>query len=203
MPRQGQDLSNAAEAMALALVSLALVTGVAPAADPALRLRAFAVDPTGSTRVRTQTLEIAIERWSTDEERQKILDTLVERSPEKLLDVVQKIKPRVGFIRRDSGLGWDIRFARLQALPSGGERVVFATDRPMTFFEAVNNTRSKNYEYMIGEIRLGPDGRGEGKLSTAAKVRFDKESGQVEIENYGIEPVRLAQVTVEGKAPSE
>ena len=189
--------------MALALISLALVAGVAPAADPVLRLRAFAVDPTGNTRARTQTLEIAIERWSTDEERQKILDTLVERSPEKLLDVVQNIKPRVGFIRRESGLGWDIRCARVQPMPSGGQRVIVATDRPMTFYEAANNTRSKDYEYLIGEIRLGPDGKGEGKLSTAAKVRFDKESGQIEIENYDIEPVRLAQVTVEGKVPSE
>jgi hypothetical protein len=198
----GQNLASVAEAMALALISLALVAGVAPAADPVLRLRAFAVDPTGN-RSRTQTLEIAIERWSTDEERQKILDTLVERSPEKLLDVVQSIKPRVGYIRRDSGIGWDIRFARVTPLPSGGQRVVFATDRPMTFYEAATNPRSKDYEYMIGEIRIGPDGKGEGKLSTAAKVRFEKESGQIEIENYGIEPVRLAQVTVEGKAPSE
>src|SRR5262252_2850585 len=171
----GGNLQSVAEAMALALISLALVAGVAPAADPVLRLRAFAVDPTGNTRLRTQTLEIAIERWSTDEERQKILDTLVERSPEKLLDVVQSIKPRVGYIRRDSGLGWDIRFARLQPLPSGGQRVVFATDRPMTFYEAANNPRSKDYEYMIGEIRIGPDGKGEGKLSTAAKVRFERE----------------------------
>ena len=76
----GQNLASVAEAMALALISVALVAGVAPAADPVLRLRAFAVDPTGNTRARTQTLEIAIERWSTDEERQKILDALVERS---------------------------------------------------------------------------------------------------------------------------
>ena len=73
----------------------------------------------------------------------------------------------------------------------------------MTFYEAANSPRSKDYEYMIGEIRIGPAGKGEGKLSTAAKVRFEKASGQIEIENYGIEPVRLAQVTVEGKAPSE
>ena len=172
MSRHGQDLASVAEAMALALISLALVAGVAPAADPVLRLRAFTVDPTGTTRARTQTLEIAIERWSTDAERQKILDTLVERSSENLLDVVQSIKPRVGYIRRDSGLGWDVRFARVSQVPGGGERLVFATDRPTTFVEA-------------------------------AKVRLEKESGQIEIENYGVEPVRLSRVTVEGKAPSE
>jgi hypothetical protein len=75
---------------------------------------------------------------------------------------VQKIKPRAGYIRTTTSLGWDIQFARETDLPSGGKRIIFATDRPMGFHEVRSNTRSADYEFMLCEIRLGPDGKGEG-----------------------------------------
>jgi|SRR5215813_1454732 len=181
----------------LALAVLALsAPPAARAADPVLRLNAFAVNMSGFGRTSTQTLDITIERWTTDEERKRLLDTLIEKNSDKLLDALQKIKPRAGYIRTTTSLGWDIQYARMMDLPSGGKRIIFGTDRPMGFYEVRNNTRSADYEYMLCEIRLGPDGKGEGKLATAAKISYDKELGKVEIENYGIEPVRLTQVTV-------
>lgn len=186
-------------AVLVGLFALA-VPGSAPAADPLLSLSAFAVNMSGVGRTgRTETLQIVIERWSTDEERALLVDTLVEKSADKLLDAVQKIKPRAGYIRTTTSLGWDIQFARETDLPSGGKRIVFATDRPIGFQEARNSSRSADYEFMICEIRLGPDGKGEGKLSTATKVTYDKDKKQVELENYGQEPVRLTQVLTDKK----
>ena len=82
-------------------------------------------------------------------------------------------------------------------LPDGGRRIVFATDRPMRFFEMRNQTRSSEYEFMLAEIRLGKDGTGEGKLAPLAKISYDKAKNRIEIENYGFEPVRLTRVEVE------
>ncbi|HEY6547081.1 MAG TPA: hypothetical protein VI589_04215 [Vicinamibacteria bacterium] len=173
---------------------------VAPAAEPVLSLTAFAVNMSGVGRTgRTETLQIAIERWSTDEERAMLIDTLVEKSSDKLLDAVQKIKPRAGYIRTTTSLGWDIQFARETDLPSGGKRIVFATDRPMGFREMRNSNRSADYEFMLCEIRLGPDGKGEGKLAGGAKISYDKDAKKIEIENYGQEPVRLTQVVTDKK----
>jgi hypothetical protein len=177
----------------LGLLSLALLSPSAHSAESELRMRAFAVD---MNRGRTRTLTVEIARWTTDAERKRLHDTLVEQ-PDKLLQAVQSIEPRVGFIRGESGIGWDIRYARHETLPSGGQRVVFATDRPMSFFEAANSPRSKDYEYLVGEIRLGPDGKGAGKLATTAKVRYNNEARTIEVENYDIEPIRLSQVVVE------
>ena len=168
----------------------------APAGAP-LRMTAFAVNLSGVGRTRPQTLQIVIERWSTDAERKLLVDTLVEKGSEKLYDVVQDIKPRVGFIRTTTSLGWDIQYAHEQPLPSGGRRIVFATDRPINFRELRDNTRSTDYEFMVCEIRLGPDGKGEGKLAGATKVTYDREKKQVELENYGQQPVRLTQVVVD------
>jgi hypothetical protein len=198
-----QNLERVAEAAALGVLSLGLIGGAAPDVEPVLRLRAFAVDKAAAGSSQTSTLDIVIERWSTDTERQKIIDTLTERGPETLREAAEGIKPRAGYISQDGGIGWDVKYARRQAAPGGGQRIVFATDRPMAFWELAQNTRSREYEYMVGEVRLRPDGKGEGKLATAAKVDFDKASGRFEIENYNIEPVRLAQVVVvEGRSAS-
>lgn len=184
----------------VALGMLAAAPSSVPAAEPVLSLTAFAVNMTGVGRQgRTETLQIVIERWSSDEERAQLIDTLVEKSSDKLLDAVQKIKPRAGFIRTTTSLGWDIQFARMTDLPSGGKRIVFATDRPIGFGEARNSTRSSDYEFMLCEVRLGANGKGEGKLAAAAKITWDKDKKQVEIENYAQEPVRLTQVTEDKK----
>jgi hypothetical protein len=170
---------------ALALpVAASVVSPTVRAADPVLRLDAVAVNLSGVGRTGAQTLEIAIERWSTDEEQKKILDTLVEKRAEDLLDVVQDLKPRAGYIRTRTSLGWDIQFARQEQLSDG------------SFFERSRSTRSSQYEYLVCEIRLRPDGKGEGKLEAAAKVSYDQADKILEIEDYGTQPVRLTSVTV-------
>jgi len=163
----------------------------------ALRLEAVAVNLSGVGRPGTQTLEIVLNNWSTDETRDKLIDTLTTKGSEKLLDVLQSIKPRVGYIRTHTSLAWDIQYAREFALPEGGRSIVFATDRPIGFLEAATRPRSSQYEFMVCEIHLDKDGRGEGKLATLAKISYDKKKNQIEIENYGIEPVRLTDVRVE------
>jgi hypothetical protein len=68
----------------------------------------------------------------------------------------------------------------------------------MSFWELRNQPRSVDYEFTLAEIRLTKDGKGVGKLVTAAKITWNKDTRSVEIENYGIEPVRLTEVEVVG-----
>jgi hypothetical protein len=178
------------------LAALATGPSPAPAAEPVLRLQAFAVNMSGTGRTSAQTLQIVINRWSTEAEQNTLLETL-KNKPDQLLDVLQQIKPPAGYIRTTTSLGWDIQFAREYPLQGGGKRIVFATDRPMTFYEVVNQTRSSQYEFMFCEIHLGADGRGEGKLSTVAKMRWLEPQNTLEIEDYAIQPLRLTQVWVE------
>jgi hypothetical protein len=181
-------------------VLMALVPGSATADQPQpreLQLDAVAVNLSGVGRSGTQRLEIVIEGWSRDATRDKLIEALKEEGSDKLLDVLQSIRPRVGYIRTTTNLGWDIQYAQEYPLPEGGRRIVFATDRPMSFREASARPRSSDYEFMLCEIRLNRDGTGEGKLAPMSKIAFDRKKQVIEIENYGLEPIRLTQVTVE------
>ena len=180
------------------VANLGLRAPVAAADDkPVLRLRAFAVNLNSRARVRTGTIDINIERWSTPEEAARLRDILAEKGQDSLLEALQKMKPRAGSIQRTGQLGWDIHFAQQVVASNGSRRIVIATDRPMSFWEAANRPRSAEYQFTLAEIRLRPDGKGEGKLVPAAKIDFDKESNTLEIENYDTEPTRLTEVVIE------
>jgi hypothetical protein len=142
------------------------------------------------------TIEIAVDRWSTDAQRDKLMNVMLEKGPEKLLDALQDM-PRMGYFRAGSNLGWDIHFARRAANPDGGERVTLITDRRIGFGEAVNQPRSIDYPFTVIELRLNRDGEGEGKMSIATKITVDKDSNMITLENYDIQPVMLTNVKSE------
>lgn len=185
-------------ACALRAAALAVAALVVPvsAQDLPLRFHAVAVNLSNVGRQGMQTLDITIERWTTDAEFANLRDALVEKGSDGLLRELQKVKPRAGSIRSSTGgLGWDVQFAKRNELPGGGHRVVFATDRPMSFHERTTQPRSADYEFLLAEMRIGPDGKDEGKLVPMAKVTYNKAARAIEIENYASEPVRLTQVT--------
>ena len=180
------------------LLALALAIAGAPLAsaeDALLRLRAWAVNLNNGAR--TNTVDIVIERWSTPEEIEKLRGVMIEDRT-KLLDAVQKIKPRCGYFRTSNTLGWDVQFAHETQMDDGTRKIVIGTDRPVSFFEARNNPRSRDYEFTLAEIRLPKDGKskGQGKAIPAAKLTWDKEKNTLEIENYSREPVRLNEIVI-------
>src|SRR5262245_16912090 len=89
----------------IGLVLLALASPVPPssAQDTPVTFHATAVNLSNVGRQGMFTIEIGIERWSTDEEFARLKDTLVEKGSDQLLSQLQKIKPRAGYIRRGTG----------------------------------------------------------------------------------------------------
>jgi hypothetical protein len=177
------------------------LTGATPVlaqkAKPIETFTAFAASlGTGKSGV----VNITINRWSTDEEREMLLTTLQEFGQNKLLDALEKIRPPIGYMRTPNSLGYDLYYARNIPNPDGSRRVVLATNRPVAFREAANSARSMQYQFTLVEMRIGKDGKGEGKMVPAARVSWDKDAKKLEIENYGALPVDLLSVTA--KTPS-
>lgn len=180
-------------ASALAAVFLA-ATFVLAADKPIEKFTCFAAAlGTG----KAGTVEIGITRWSSDEEREKLLTTLQEFGSDKLADELSKIRPPVGYIRTPTRVGYDLFYARNHPNPDGSRRIVLATNRPLTFREVANADRSSQYQVTVVEMHVGPDGKGEGKIVPAAKIHWDNASKTIEIENYNALPVDLLQVKSE------
>lgn len=179
--------------MVMIAVALAAISGAAQTSGTPERFTAFAVNMGTPGPAGAGAIDINVNRWSTDAERDRLMNVLVENGPEKLLDALRKL-PRVGNIRTPNSLGYDLRFARRTPLAEGGERIVIATDRPIGFWEAVNRPRSIDYPFTVIELHINPNGEGEGKLSLATKVIPDKDSNQIVLENYASQPVMLNNV---------
>jgi hypothetical protein len=144
---------------------------------------------------RTATVDITIERWSTDTERESLLEIITaERDPtDKLLRALQRM-PKVGYIRTPERLAWDLRYSHQSQLEDGGRRIVLATDRPIGFAEARNQPRTIDYPFTIVEMRLDKENKGEGKILAGTKIYVDNKTKQIVLENYAQQPVRFNEI---------
>ena len=149
-----------------------------------VRYTALAVNMGSPARWTTLTVEMVVNRWSTDAERDRLMAVLMEKGADALLETLRDM-PRVGYIRTPDSIGYDLHFARRQPSGDGGERVVLATDRYISFWEATNRPRTVDYPFTVIDLRIGPNGEGEGKMSLFAKIIPDKESNTIVLEDYG------------------
>jgi len=195
--------SNLRTLVIVCMAILALAAGTLVVKAVALeRYVALAVNlggtpgPTGAG-----TVEITIDNWSTDAQRDQLMKILIDKGPEKLLDTLQKM-PRVGSIRTPNSIGYDLHYARKNPLEDGGDQIVLATDRYIGFWEASNRPRTVDYPFTLIEMRVGKDGVGEGKLSLFTKITYDKKKNQIVLEDYGSQPVLLTQVRRESATAS-
>ena len=145
---------------------------------------------------RTATVEITVDRWSTDAERDRLLRILqeekdVRRANDKLLRALEDM-PAVGSIRTPTSLAWDLHFARQMPLGDGARRIVLGTNRPIGFREARNQPRSIDYPFTIVEIRLDAEGRGSGKILPGTKLYI--ENGELVLENFEALPVQFNEI---------
>src|SRR5215471_20731747 len=131
--------------IAFLAAALLALSGSLPAADPKPieTFKAFAASlGTGKANV----LTIVISRWSTDQEREMLLETLQEFGRDKLIDALIKIRPTCGYMRLPNTMGYDLYYARNNVQPDGSRHIVLATNRYIRFGEVVTAQRSQNYD---------------------------------------------------------
>ena len=170
-----------------------------------LRITAWAVSMANVAPGANQMIEIRVEKWSTEQEREMLISTFLEKKQDGLLRALQKV-PVKGRIRmpnrtgpdpNQTRLGWNLRYAAYAPGEDGGHQIMVATDRYMSFAEVRNQPRTVDYPFTFAQLRLNKDGEGEGKMPVAVQLLFDKKKNQVIVENYSTEPVRLYQVKID------
>jgi hypothetical protein len=170
-----------------------------------IRLSAWAVSMANVATGANAVLDIRINTWSTQAERQELIATFIDKGQDTLLDKLKdlKVKGRLSIPGRQgpdpnqTRLGWNLRFAMRTPGEDGGSRILIATDRYMSFAEVRNQPRTYDYPFTFLEIHLNRDGTGEGKMAVATQLQFDKKKNTIVFENYSTEPVRLTKVKVE------
>jgi hypothetical protein len=182
------------------LIAAALSAGLlaaAPAAQSNMakpeKLTAFAVDISNTApRANATPVDITINRWSTDAERDRLLSVFRDKGQDALLAELQKL-PVVGGIRTPGSLNYDLHFALQKPDSEGGRMVFLMTDRYVSVWEAMNRPRTIDYPFTLIQLQLDKDSRGLGKASIATKITEEKD-GTIELENFSNQPVMLNDV---------
>jgi|SRR5215467_2182127 len=153
---------------------------------------ALAYLPAGAGAGSSANVTITINSYSSPDEVQNLHALLIDRGPDVVLKALEKMRPK-GRIALTGTVGF-YEFKVIMTIPSaGGRRILAAADRPISFLEQYYGTRSSDYKFGFMELDLDQRGRGQGSLTYAAKVKVIN-SDRVEIENFGIEPIKLIGV---------
>jgi hypothetical protein len=157
------------------------------------KFTAFAVDISNlAPRAQTSPVDIEIKRWSTDAERDLLLAVFREKGQDGLLAELQKL-PVVGYINTPGSLRYDLRFARQRPEAESGRMIFLMTDRYIGGWEAANRPRTIDYPFMLIQLKVDKNGRGEGSASIYTKIT-ETRGGVIELENFANQPVMLKDV---------
>jgi hypothetical protein len=161
------------------------------------RFTANAVSTSSEYGTGQRLVEITINRWSPNAERQRLVTALQTKGPDELLKLLQKNRP-VGRIRTPDSLGYDLRYAQQTPLPDGGRMIVIATDRPIGFWEATQRPRSFDYPFTVIQMKLDREGNGSGTLSYATRITAH-ENNVIELEDFATQPIMLNNIHAQTK----
>jgi hypothetical protein len=143
----------------------------------------------------TDFFTLTIESYTTDERVQNLLDILKRDGQDGLLKAVGKDKK--GTIQIGSRLARDINEVWV-APTEEGRKITVLAERWLGFGELRRGARSVDYPFMYIELYVEDDGKTEGSLIPAARVRFKRDK-TIEVENFGIYPARLVNIKRRGK----
>jgi hypothetical protein len=180
----------------LAAVTLAAITTVSLAAQSNSqpeKFTAFAINISNVTpQAQTTPVDISINRWSSDADRDRLLAILRDKGQNALLDALQKM-PVVGYMTTPGSLRYDLHFARQRDQAEGGRMIFLMTDRYIGSWEAANRPRTIDYPFTLLQLQVDKDGRGVGKASIYTKITAT-DANTIELENFANEPVMLNEV---------
>ena len=186
--------------LALAALTMSVTFGAPGAGVSAQnvgeKFTAFAINMNSGPK--TATVDIKIDRWSTDAEREQLLSILLEEKDQYPGESgAAQGHPEAAEGRLPSHAGdsrWDLHYARQNPMEDGGRQIVVATDRPVGFREARNQPRTMDYPFTVIEMRLNKEDKGEGKMLAGTKIYIDPKTKNLVLENYAQQPVRLNEI---------
>jgi hypothetical protein len=167
------------------------VTATQPLSDRPEAFSAIFANISNVGQVGAAPVTIRITRWTDAGEHEKLMSVLESKGTEGLVRALQDGKS-TGSIGTPQELPYELRYARQYPTEGGGRRIILMTDRPMAFAERASGGRSRDYPLTWIELRLDANGRGEGSISIAARLKL---LGDIlGIEDYANQPAKLNDI---------
>jgi hypothetical protein len=150
-------------------------------------------------------IDIMIERWSTDQDRETLATAMSKDGPSGLLFAMQGLRLRAGVMLMPGvgGAGTRARlrhpvnfyFAREVKTPQGTQ-LVLATDHYLALGQPTVEW-PKEFEVSLLDIRFAKDGVGIGKVAPASALELNASTKAFEVANFEGRPARLLDVRSE------
>ena len=153
---------------------------------------ATAIGQAGAAAGKTFGMTVYLDGMTSDGQVEELLGILKAKGQDGVVSAMEDMKD-VGRIAPTGSTGTGVRIVRIRPGKNGGLHIVLVTDRPISFGELYNGTRSRDYPFTFVVLDVDKDGKGAGQFAPLCKVKINKKK-EIEIENYGQKPFRLANV---------
>lgn len=147
---------------------------------------------------RSRPFRLIVNSHTAPNQVRELNDALQRGGQDELLRVLSGMD--AGRIAVGSGIGVKANAIIADPWENGGTKLTVFYERNVNFFELRYGTRSQDYRIGYAEIFLDQNGRGEGTLIGAARVRL-KDGNTWEVEDFGTFPARLMGLRSSGRVP--
>jgi hypothetical protein len=180
------------------LVLCGMVVVAAPPQSESRRERITGtfVSMSGRTSGQTRQFTVTIDRYTPPNEVRELNEALSRGGQDALLKAMSKLD--AGRVQIGTGVGVHANAVIVDPWENGGRKITVLYQRWLQFFELRYGTRSQDYPIGYAEMYLDRNGRGEGTLIPAARVRL-KGGNTWEVEDFGVFPARLLKLRSSGR----
>ena len=197
---------NPVRSFAMALgIFLAITLLIAPAPSQAKKqetiesytANVMVMDSPGQQNASILTMNIY--GWTSDEDREKVVDAVKEASADIRNQSVRRVSTtlrklgKAGYLFLMGERGWPIRYAR-ELEVDGQRQVILALERPVTFSEVYAGSQARDFDVTVIVLKLDSSGNGEGIASVGTEVKWNEAEDHIEITNFSSQPVKLTSV---------
>jgi hypothetical protein len=139
-------------------------------------------------------IDIHINKYSPDAERDAMLATLKSGGYPALLEAIKKA-PAIGTVKVGTET-FVVRWARQQRSGENRRTISVVTDKPMLFVGGgqVNAKAREGYDIAVVQFDMDDAGVGSGTMAAAAKIKPGGPNG-FQIDDYADQPIKLVSIS--------
>ena len=190
--------------LSVALLLIVAITVAPAAAKKKPVIETFTAFATNLGIGAASQININLFQFTSLDERQDLIELFEQGGGDALYKALNdmKMSEEKAFMRVGGSTGYQLYYAFEATVEGGTRQIIFATARPITMRESMNNSRTLDNNLTLIVLHLDPEtGEGTGVMSLATELSIDKKTGALNIEHVGNQVTQFNKVTSKKKKP--